>query len=187
MGQAKLCFKCASPDHLVCNCPKKLPSLAQPTEQDPEKSAEQPPLAKTSQAKTSVVSSPLKEPCSKRARVSTPPTSDTEHLSDKSSTVSEMSSQNYTPELFSSTSETSTEPAKITSQAATDKPPGSTHTKCIEALSIQGKARRTLIKTLKPAHLYYKARALYLQYKSGNFTKEAAQHWAANEKEIAVA
>lgn len=96
-----------------------------------------------------------------------------------------MSSQNYTPELFSSPSETSTEPAKITPQAAADKPLGSTHTKFIEALSIQGKARRTLIKTLKPAHLYYKARALYLQYKSGNFTKEAAQHWAANEKEIA--
>ena len=95
-GQAKLCFKCASPDHLVRDCPKKLPPLAQPTEQDAEQSAEPPPLAEseqntpantdhdhdpaneadtsdmdttdsTPQAKTSVVSSPLKEPCSKRA------------------------------------------------------------------------------------------------------------------------
>ena len=96
-----------------------------------------------------------------------------------------MSSQNYTPELFSSTSETSTEPAHIAPQAAADKPVGSKHKKFIEALSIQGKARRTLIETVKPAHLYYKARALWLQYKSGNFTKEAAQHWAANNKEIA--
>ena len=210
-GQPKLCFKCASPDHVVRDCPKKLPPPApeQTENNDQQQTARKPPQetpklnqrestetendADTSdmeiadpakQTETDVDLS--KEPSSKRARISTPPASDTEHP--PNIPVSQASSPESTPVLFTPTPGPSTcmdTQTPVTPQQASDKPTGKRQKKFLDGLGIPGKARRHLIKTLKPAEHFYKARALWLQYKSGNFTEASAQYWSVNDKEAA--
>ena len=221
-GQPRLCFKCASPDHIVRDYPKKLP----PPETEPDDEPE--PLARE-QTTTDVEpeqnghanrentnaasdndneesdmeaietsstppeiqpenSNPITAPSSKRACVATPQTSDNEQPPAELSQASQHLTTNATPQLFSPT----LEPRKINTaktttspQAASDKPTGPRQKKFLEGLSIAGKHRRHLIKTLKPVDYYYKARALWLQHKSGNYTNASAQYWAANDKESA--
>lgn len=125
-GQPKLCFKCASPDHVVRDCPKKLPPPApeQTENNDQQQTARKPPQETpklnqrestetendadtsdmeiadpTKQTETDVDLS--KEPSSKRARISTPPASDTEHP--PNIPVSQASSPESTPVLFTPT------------------------------------------------------------------------------------
>ena len=219
-GQPRLCFKCASPDHVVRDCPKKLPRpetelIDEPepltreqitTDVEPEQNANQENTTAASEndndesdmetIETSNTlsenqpenSTPSTEPSSKRARVATPQTSDTEQSPAEVSQASQDLTTNTTPPLFSPTPETRTfiTAKKTTSlQKASDKPTGPRQKKFLEGLSLAGKHRRHLIKTLKPSDHYYKARGLWLQYKAGNYTDTSAQFWSVNDKEAA--
>lgn len=80
---------------------------------------------------------------------------------------------NSTPVLFSPIPmpSTSTTPDPVTPQEASDKQAGTSHKKFLEALKAHGPAQRALIHGFKPADHYYKAQALWLQHKYGDYNK----------------
>ena len=93
---------------------------------------------------------------------------------DNSTNPKQPSQTNNTPELFSATSplldkktDTTTTP---TAQAQMDKPTGPRLQKFLNALKTNGPARQHLIKTVRPADTYYKARGLWLQHTHGDYT-----------------
>ena len=105
------------------------------------------------------------------------------------STVPEQPSQtNNTPQLFSVTSPPDTQTDTTTTpkqQAQMDQTTGPSLQKFLNALKSNGPARQYLIKTLRPADTYYKARSLWLQHTHGDYTQDIVLNkCTTNTKEI---
>ena len=222
-GQPKLCFRCASAEHTVRDCPKKrnpepssIPEETQLKEQEQiEQNTDIESHNETDRIDTSegesdndadtemTIDHTDRTLGNKRSRPASNPASDTDTNATpakyqvipvpepSTSTDAAISSPtNNTPELFSATPspENTTTPtdAQTTPQRQMDKQAtGPRFTKFIKAMKSNGPARQSLIRLLKPADHYYKARALWLQHTHGDYTTDfVSNKRAINPKEI---
>ena len=233
-GQPKVCFKCASPDHMVRDCPQKLNPIPEPTPEtentgeqtaDSDTESESSTTSDMETGQTSIQDTPVKQLRPKRPRLETPINSDNEQSTTPPTPASQQNTapaqlpentdtqptETLTPPTSATpstslpstpaTSETASQDATVEqtqelfAATPTPSPPtpqqqmdklssprsGPRMKKFMEAISTQGPARQALMRLLKPAGHYYKARGFYLQHKYGDCTD--TQRHTKNAKE----